>query len=48
MDQNSRNDVITKFKKKEIQILIATDVAGTIVYILFIYMFYLSQSYYYS
>lgn len=28
MDQSERNKVITKFKKQEVNILIATDVAG--------------------
>lgn len=28
MDQNTRNQVITAFKKKEMPVLIATDVAG--------------------
>ena len=28
MDQNERNKVITQFKKKELPILVATDVAG--------------------
>lgn len=30
MTQMERNDVITTFKKKEIPILVATDVAGTV------------------
>ena len=29
MDQLERNKVITQFKKKEVNILVATDVAGT-------------------
>ena len=28
MDQNERNNVISAFKKKEMPILVATDVAG--------------------
>jgi ATP-dependent RNA helicase DDX42 len=28
MDQTERNKVITQFKKKEVNILVATDVAG--------------------
>lgn len=30
MEQAERNKVITQFKKKEISILVATDVAGTV------------------
>ena len=30
MDQFERNKVITSFKKKEVPILVATDVAGTV------------------
>jgi ATP-dependent RNA helicase DDX42 len=29
MDQAERNKVITKFKKQEVNIMVATDVAGT-------------------
>lgn len=32
MDQAERNKVITKFKKQEVNIMVATDVAGTIVF----------------
>lgn len=32
MDQAERNKVITKFKKQEVNIMVATDVAGKIIY----------------
>lgn len=32
MDQAERNKVITKFKKQEINIMVATDVAGKLIY----------------
>ena len=32
MDQNGRNQVITAFKKKEMPVLIATDVAGQLLH----------------
>ena len=34
MDQIERNKVITQFKKKEVNILVATDVAGTFIYLI--------------
>lgn len=32
MDQAERNKVITKFKKQEVNIMVATDVAGEIIF----------------
>lgn len=33
MDQAERNKVITQFKKQEVNIMVATDVAGKIIFI---------------
>jgi len=33
MDQAERNKVITKFKKQEVNIMVATDVAGEIIFL---------------
>lgn len=36
MDQAERNKVITKFKKQEVNIMVATDVAGKIIILIII------------
>lgn len=38
MDQIERNKVITQFKRKEVNILVATDVAGIFKLVILIYI----------